>query len=311
MTPVLAVLEPDLKCPQMALLKAAHLAQENRRRLRIFVNIYAPALVRATNGSSEHFERAKASLEHSWRQRIAQLLQDCSECRSEVEILLAWEKDDESALRDVILADIPECVVIQSGDEGTTGLSRLLLTPRHWILLRKAPCPVMCVSSLPWRGAVDVLAAVDPDQDEGALAGLNAEVVKAARHFSDALDGTLRLAHVIEHPDDNLLLIVGEGLPTYTVDMKSVRDYYVQRLNQLCEQAGLEHSNQVLLEGEPAQALAAYQSEHAPQLLVLGTVQRDPLRRLLFGSTAEKIALNAQGDFLAVKPDGFQSPWQD
>jgi len=90
-----------------------------------------------------------------------------------------------------------------------------------------------------------------------------------------------------------------------------IRDYYPNRLSARAEQAGLGAVRHVLLEGSPAAALAEYQSTHMPLLLVLGTVHRGPLRRLLLGSTAEKIAQQASGDLLVVKDEHFSSPWQD
>ncbi|AJD48259.1 Universal stress protein family [Isoalcanivorax pacificus W11-5] len=310
MQPVFVVLDSQLKAPQVALIKGVRLARGMRAPLVVFVNAYSAALVRAAGDESSPLIQARKAVNHGWQARIEALLDECGAQDLDVDIRIEWVKDDDEALRDAVLDTRPALVVVHAGDDSHP-LKRLLLTPRHWQLLRKAPCSVLCVNDAPWVGDVPVLAAVDPDHDEGRLEGLNAAIVRAAREMSDVLDSSLDLAHVIEHPDEALILIAGEAIPSYVDTSGNLRDYYQNRLSALAEQAGLGAERHVLLEGSPAAALAEYQSMHMPLLLVLGTVHRGPLRRLLLGSTAEKIAQQASGDLLVVKDEHFSSPWQD
>lgn len=310
MQSVVVVLDEQLAAAQPALAKGIHLARAFGAPLVVFVNSYSAPLVRAVAGDQGKLIQARAAVEHGWQARIETLLEEYGGDAADAEIRVVWDKDDRAALRENILQAEPRLIVIHARTEQPGPLSRLLLTPRHWYLLRNAPCPVLCAGSAPWRGEVPVLAAVDPDHDEGRLEGLNAAIMRAAREMSDLLDGDLSIAHVIEHPDEALILIAGEAIPSYLDTSGSLRDYYQSRLRALAEQAGLDGGQHVLLEGTPASALADYQRRHAPLLLVLGSVHRGPLRRLLLGSTAEKIVLEATGDVLVVKEQDFITPWQ-
>ncbi len=309
MQPVLVVLDHQLTVAQPALTKGVQLARAMNAPVTVFVNSYSAPLVRATGNDQGKLIQARTSVEHGWQARIEALLEELGSDAAGAEIRIVWGKDDRAALRESILDVAPRMLVIHAENE-QSALSRLLLTPRHWHLLRNAPCPVLCVGDTPWSGEVPVLAAVDPDHDEGRLEGLNAAIMRAAREVSDLLDGDLKIAHVIEHPDEALILIAGEAIPSYLDTSGNLRDYYQSRLQALAEQAGLVGGQHVLLEGSPASALAEYQRRHAPLLLVVGSVHRGPLRRLLLGSTAEKIVLEASGDILVVKEQDFVTPWQ-
>ncbi|MCK0536343.1 universal stress protein [Alcanivorax quisquiliarum] len=309
MQPVLVVLDHQLTVAQPALTKGVQLARAMNAPVTVFVNSYSAPLVRATGNDQGKLIQARTSVEHGWQARIEALLEELGDDAAGADIRIVWGKDDRAALRESILEIAPQLLVIHAESE-QAALSRLLLTPRHWHLLRNAPCPVLCVGDTPWSGEVPVLAAVDPDHDEGRLEGLNAAIMRAAREVSDLLDGDLKIAHVIEHPDEALILIAGEAIPSYLDTSGNLRDYYQSRLQALAEQAGLGGGQHVLLEGSPASALAEYQRRHAPLLLVLGSVHRGPLRRLLLGSTAEKIVLEASGDILVVKEQDFVTPWQ-
>ena len=312
MQPVFIILDAQLKASQPALEKGLRIAQGLGAPVTVFVNGYSAALVRSIGSDESRLAGAQYAVHHAWQARIDALLKDFPGQPVDDITLhcdIVWEQDAEAAMRTSILAADPQLVVIHS-DGRDRGIKGLVLTPRHWQLLRKAPCDVLCVDEVAWPNELPVLAAVDPDHDGGELLGLNAMIVRKARQYSDALDSDLRLSYVVEHPDESLVLIAGEAIPSYISNPDSLRDYYSGKLGELCRNAGLDEQARVLLEGRPADALAEYQQRQGPLLLVLGTVHRGPVRRILLGSTAEKIAGSARGDLLVVKDSDFDSPWE-
>ena len=58
-----------------------------------------------------------------------------------------------------------------------------------------------------------------------------------------------------------------------------------------------------MLYGEPWPLLSDLAHNSLKDLLVLGTIQRSGLGRLLIGSTAERILDEARCDILAIKPE--------
>ncbi len=309
MTPILVVLENNLRASQPSLLKAARVAKHKGAPLIITVNTWSSTIVRVAGKNQAALKSAQTTIQDAWHQRIKDLISESGLSDHDCEICVYCEKHDEDALRDLILAQRPALVAIKAVADKTGQLQRLFLAPRDWILLRNAPCSVLCVDDTPWPDQLPVLAAVDPDHDDEG-SGLNQAILNEATALADMFGGDLSLAHVLERPDETLILLAGEAIPSYLTDIESQRDYYQKRLGNLCEAHGIPRDNTLLLEGLAASALAKYQHQHAPVLLVLGTVARGKLGRMFLGSTAEQILGQAGGELLAVKTSDFQSPWE-
>ncbi len=56
--------------------------------------------------------------------------------------------------------------------------------------------------------------------------------------------------------------------------------------------------------------LTAYCEEEGADLLVVGTVRRNTVERLLLGATAESLLTRTGNDVLVVKPEDFESDWR-
>ncbi len=313
MDPVLVVLDPALNAPQPALDKAARLARHWQATLLLFVNGCSPSLLRSVGPDDERMVKARIAVEHAWQERFEELIGEAGLDDWACETRFVWDRDEMQALRALIMKRRPQLVVVRSA-EHHGALSRLFLAPRDWQLLRKAPCNVLCVEDTPWPETPPVVAAVDPEHEDDngqMLRGLNGAIVRQAAALQEVLDGGLKLCHVVERPDETLIMIAGEAIPGYLRDAQTQRDFYQGRLEALCSEASLSPEQALILEGTPSVALAEYQQQQGPLLLVLGTVSRNAVGRLLLGSTAEQIVARASGDILAVKEPDFHSPWEE
>jgi nucleotide-binding universal stress UspA family protein len=65
------------------------------------------------------------------------------------------------------------------------------------------------------------------------------------------------------------------------------------------------HSQQ----GDPSVLVPAFVIKHRIDLLVMGTVARKGIRGFLTGNTAESIFQKVSCSLLAIKPEGFVSPF--
>ena len=78
-------------------------------------------------------------------------------------------------------------------------------------------------------------------------------------------------------------------------------------LNQVkheLDAAGVEHEVRALVRGnEPAEDLVAVAEESEADLIVIGLRRRTPIGKLILGSNAQRILLEAQCPVLAVKAD--------
>lgn len=300
---VLAILDSDLKAAQPALHKARQVADSTKAPLHVLVNAYSSAMVRAVGVDHERQDAARAQIHKAWQNRISALTD-----RERCQLSILWHKDSMAALRESILDLQPAMVVVHTSEE--SGLRRHLFTPRDWQLIRKAPCPVLCVHDRQWPSSPRILAALDPGTEEQPENTLALNVLRAADHFASNLSGGLRAAHVLDEMDDSLILLVGEAIPDYSVGMDKVRQFYRDRFQAFATDHGLGPDQITVLTGPVAPTLAKYCEEQDMDVLVVGTVHRNLPERLLLGATAESVITRASTDVLVIKLDGFQSPWQ-
>ncbi|PKM22722.1 MAG: universal stress protein [Gammaproteobacteria bacterium HGW-Gammaproteobacteria-14] len=301
---IVVLLDSDINAPQPALAKAVQIARAKGSLLSVYVNAYSGPLVRAVGSDKAHLERARSQVMAGWEKQLRRMLDKLDAGDTETHIF--WEHAEAPALAEFITRTSPSLIILHRVQEPL--LKRLLITPRDWRVIRKAPCPVLCVGEQPWSKTPFVLAAVDPDHDD-AEDDLNSNIVATAKTLSQWVGGNGGLAHVVEYPDETLIMLAGEAVPVSLSNIDALRTFYWQRLLECANHYGVDPDSAVMLEGAPHRALAEHMAEH-PGILVLGTVHRGALRRLLLGSTAEQILLHSDSDVLVVKPSGFSSPWQ-
>src|SRR5690606_2633454 len=115
--------------------------------------------------------------------------------------------------------------------------------------------------------------------------------------------------HVVEYPDETLITLSESEL---VVAMPSPAEVLEQKravlASLMTQQVRSAHQYEIL-ESNPASALAGYMEGH-PSILVMGTVYRGPVKRVLLGSTAERVLQHSQNDVLVVNAYDFQTPWQ-
>ncbi|MEQ3724128.1 universal stress protein [Alcanivorax sp.] len=300
--PVVAILDRSLKANQPALNKAQRIAAASSAPLHIIVNAYSSAMVRAVGLDTERQQGARQQISSAWHKRITELL---GEDTGEVRVL--WEKDSMDGLRKTILALSPSLVVVHTSDD--SALRRHLFTPRDWQLIRKAPCPVLCVHSREWNAAPRILAALDPGTGEACDDRLSVRILEGARQQAALLGANLTACHVLDEMDEGLIMVAGEAIPDYTGSMEKVRAFHRDNFFQFGAAQGLDKGQLVTLNGPIAHSLSDYCDKEDVDLLVLGTVHRNLPERLLLGSTAESVITRANADVLVIKPEGFQSPW--
>ena len=76
------------------------------------------------------------------------------------------------------------------------------------------------------------------------------------------------------------------------------------KVQQELDEAGLEHEVRALVRGnEPAEDLVDVAEESEGELIVIGLRRRTPIGKLILGSNAQRILLEASCPVLAVKSD--------
>lgn len=78
----------------------------------------------------------------------------------------------------------------------------------------------------------------------------------------------------------------------------------MKRIGALLEESGIEHEVRQLVRGfEPAEDLISIADSADADLIVIGLRRRSPVGKLILGSNAQRILLDAKCPVLAVKAD--------
>ena len=104
------------------------------------------------------------------------------------------------------------------------------------------------------------------------------------------------------HSGGMLLVVVNSSRGDALVDRKFVQQDDADGLVRRLEAEGVEHLLLQPLRGhDPAEEVLEAAREHRAELVVIGLRKRSPVGKLILGSTAQRILLQAEAPVLAVK----------
>lgn len=181
--------------------------------------------------------------------------------------------------------------LIVMGTHARKGISRLFLGSVAAGVLREAPVSVVLLG--PERelcGDSQHCVLVPVDFSESSIAALRQAVAIARQHQAELI-----VLHVVELP---------KAVP-YVVGMveslAAVHERAVQALDQLLDSIDLPQpsAQRVVLTGRPDEQIAAQARKLDADIIVMGMLGASGLRRLLLGSTTERVLRDAPCPVLA------------
>ena len=176
-------------------------------------------------------------------------------------------------------------------------------------LLRKCPCPVWLLRPSHGKHFDRVLAAVDPEPEDGERNALCEKILRFAIDMSGSEWAELHIlrawsaygASVLRNkmtPDEFRRYV--EGARTNAT--RSLQDLLTRF------SPAIDPGHVHVEEGEPHEVITKFVQAHQVDVVVLGTVARTGLPGLIIGNTAEQVLSQITCSVLALKPDGFVSP---
>lgn len=173
------------------------------------------------------------------------------------------------------------------------------------LCVRRAPVEVLLVRESHQDAFRNVAACIDFSKTSQQALQRAAGIV---RHEG----GQLRVIHVWEPPMiDPMSDFGGLGTLLPVIDPQEMIPVLEKRLAEFVREALAgdslaESAEQVVLQAlDVSHAVSHYINENAVDLVVLGTQGRTGLRRLLMGTTAEKLIHDAPCSVWTLKPEGF------
>ena len=116
-------------------------------------------------------------------------------------------------------------------------------------------------------------------------------------------EGETALEHAITEARSRrtLLVVVNTSRGDATVDQRYVDDEQLSALQKRLD--GVDHTVVHTMRGlDASEEILAVAREHRAELVVIGLRRRSPVGKLLMGSTAQRVLLDAHCPVLAVKP---------
>lgn len=182
---------------------------------------------------------------------------------------------------------------------------RAFITPLDWHLLRDCPVPLHLVSSEGGRALPKfIIAAVDPSHPQSQIADINDDIIKAAIALALQCNADLHLLHTYDLSSTYLWDGAAgvAGATVWAAEMiDDMRDSLLQAFEALAERYGVPAERRHFVMGQPIKAIAEFASSQQADVIVMGTVQRKGLNKLV-GSTTEYLLYRSPCSILAVKP---------
>lgn len=299
---ILVIVDPTTDV-QPALERACRLAEQAEAHMDLFISEYDQSIATDQRGIDSRMAHHRETLERlaaAPRQRGI-----------EVETDARWDRPlDEAVVRKVIAAT-PDLVFKDTHYHSL--IRRTLLSNTDWDLIRHCPAPLWLVKSLEYSGPARLLAAVDPMHSHDKPAELDHEILATTETLARLMGGEMHVGHVFNEAP---MAIAGGGVaptvpaaaqPSLDV-LESLLDAHRKALDALLENHDLAEERVHFERGSIVEALPDLAESLGAHLVVLGAISRSALKRILIGSTAERLLDRLPCDLLVLKPSGFETP---
>jgi universal stress protein E len=248
------------------------------------------------------------------------------QCRSTLETLAAqfredgidvdvdarWDRPFDEGIVRKMIASAPDLVLKDTRYHSL--IRRTIFSNADWNLIRNCPAPLWLAKSLDYMPPVRTLAAVDPMHEHDKPAALDTAILAAAQSVADLAGGELHVAHVFDSAPIALASSAGiaPGVPAAaraSLDVvESLMKSHREAFDRLLEGRGLRKRQIHFQRGAVTEVLPEVADWIGAHVVVLGAVSRGALKRVLIGSTAERVLDRMPCDLLVVKPPAFATP---
>lgn len=212
---------------------------------------------------------------------------------------VVWAKAMHEAVIVKVLEMQPDLVITDLHHE--TFLRRWsAIRSSDWRLARLCPAPLMLVQPDATMVPALVAAAVDPAHPLAHSIDLDQRIVQAALPLAMACGAAIEMVHVFPHRQRD------EGLSAKLDELiEQLRRDDSAAFRAFADSNSVPPESRLLLEGDPVVELLRYTERRDVGLLVIGSLYRSGLDRLLLGSHAEALVAQAGCDLLLIRPADF------
>lgn len=298
---ILAVIEPDTH-PYQVVSRAVWLARNTECELELL-------LCDPDIGSLQHgFFVSNEARDIGEKIRAAQkeMIDDLAEEARTNGVAVTTDVLEDRPIADGVLQralDMNARYVVK-GTEYHSVAERSIFVDTDWQLIRTCPFPLWLVKPQEMHDQPRILAAVDPVHSHDKPAALDQIIIDNAKAIAVPSDGEIHLLHVYHR-------IAGIGreanktfkpikLPIDELS-KKIQVEHREKLDALAAANGIDAEHTHQLPGTPRELLPTFARSYKTDVVVLGALARWGLKRMVLGSTAEKVLDHLPCDILIVR----------
>jgi len=278
--------------------RAAALAKAKGAALHIVAFDYVDGL--ATAGMVN--EQALAEMREGYLTRHRQWLEEQALSMRNLKIVVTTEVVWVQRPLEEILQHVKELnpAMLIKDLEHESLLMRALFTSLDLRLLRDCPTPLHLVANVQHALPRKILAAVDPFRPAEQYEHFNDQIIAAAVKLALQCNAEVHLLYAY----DLSYMYASEGTGSTLFSSSLGEELYQAEGNAftaLADRYGVPPECRHFIMGSPAKVITGYAHSGNIDVIVLGTVHRRGLNKLL-GSTVEQVAYHMPSSLLALKP---------
>lgn len=300
---ILVVIDPTTK-EQPALARAAWLAGKLDLGLELFVCEYDQYLAGERFFDSGTLEKARSGVLQRHIKRLEKLAAPLRDEGLSVTVDAVWDHPlHEGILRKIEKAR-PELVLKDTHFH--SAIRRSVFSNTDWNIIRECKTLLWLVKAHADPAIDTVLAAVDPLHERDKPGKLDHKIIDTAERIRAAVDGRLEVVHAFDPAPAYAVSTDAMSFPiTEPINdaIAALRSQHQSAMDELTKKHGISPESSTVIEGETREVLVGAVEDLAADVVVIGAVSRGALKRLVLGSTAERVLDFLPCDLLIVKPD--------
>lgn len=245
----------------------------------------------AAEAHAEAFGRAADELQHMLEWLAAQgLVAD-----GKVE----WQASPVPATLALIAELDPQLVLLGPGQKHNK-VGQILRSDDDFELIRRCPAPLWLARRYPSARNV-ILAAIDPTHREDAANAIDHAIVDTALTLAEQLGGMqVHIVHTYTR-QEHVPEMLAATLPAAAADGRNVDNCHAKQVHQIARAHNVDVAHVHISTGTLPEVIGPLIESMGVDVIVLGALSRNALKRMLVGGTAEKLLRAVDADILVVK----------
>lgn len=245
-------------------------------------------------------------LERAMIQLQEELMNDLVSKARDEGVVVTAEIVHERPIADAVImrAETIQPKFVMKGTQYHSGAERSMLVDTDWQLARRCAYPLWLVKESKFDEAPVIVAAVDPTHSHDKSAVLDDAIIQMSKTVAEFLGGEVHLFHSYERLTElgtqAIRRIKPVKIEIEKID-KKIQTEHREALDALARKNEIADDYVHQLPGRTRELLPAFVRSKDAQLVVMGALSRWGLKRMVIGSTAERVMDHLPCDILIVK----------